>query len=385
MMKSLPAKLAISIAGLIIIIELVLLTFSINIKTVELAELQRMEQEYHGEISLYTDDYIISYLREYQANIIILSIIVSLFVSIGFYFIYYQLVGRYLKRIYLLNNTAKPLLTMNAFQTIPENEIGELIKSRFSMLKRLEEEMLISKRLLRILSHDLANLLTVILGNIALLRRKESVDTDNFHSKLDKIEFAAQQQKVLIDRIRTMEARVEREQKVNLEPCSLSLAIRDSIRIFEEQLKNKNLSVELNFPENDLFQIEIDKVLLWNNVLNNLISNSIKFSQENGKIGLTLRNIDTDSVELTLRDEGVGIPKKMLATLFTGGVQNSRIGTHGEKGTGFGMGLVKDTLDLFAATLQIYSKTIEADGKNHGTTFKLTFHKSLPQFREISP
>ena len=114
---------------------------------------------------------------------------------------------------------------------------------------------------------------------------------------------------------------------------------------------------------------------LSNNVLANLISNAIKFSQPGGEIQLSIKD-EGDRTHLIVRDHGVGMPEKVKVDLFRPDKSTSRPGTSGERGTGFGMPLVKSYLALYGASIDVDSKDISNHPDDHGTTFNLTFHKA---------
>ena len=99
-------------------------------------------------------------------------------------------------------------------------------------------------------------------------------------------------------------------------------------------MENKNIEfIFNNYLDGE--SILAEKVSLSNNVVNNIISNSIKFCDNNGTIEIVAKR-DADQILLTMRDEGSGIPESILTKLFDDAATTSRPGTEGEPGTGFG-------------------------------------------------
>jgi len=89
-------------------------------------------------------------------------------------------------------------------------------------------------------------------------------------------------------------------------------------------------------------------------VLNNLLSNAIKFTPENGSIAIDIT--DSKGLQLAIIDSGVGMPKKICDNIFSGFARNSSMGTHGEKGTGLGLGIVKKIVDAHGFTINVESE-----------------------------
>ena len=107
-------------------------------------------------------------------------------------------------------------------------------------------------------------------------------------------------------------------------------------------------------------------------MLNNLISNAIKFSHPSSNIEISLNNLG-EYVELKLRDYGIGIPDEIKPFLFSGARPNSRKGTGGEQGTGFGMPILKMFLDKYGAKITLSEP---AEG---GTLFTILFRSAISQ------
>ena len=103
-------------------------------------------------------------------------------------------------------------------------------------------------------------------------------------------------------------------------------------------------------------------------VLRNLISNAIKFSEKDGVVSINavMRN---DTLEVKIKDTGIGIPHNNIQYLFNIDKNISRCGTAGEKGTGLGLVLCKELIEKQGGFLGIESE----EGK--GSTFHFTLNK----------
>lgn len=119
----------------------------------------------------------------------------------------------------------------------------------------------------------------------------------------------------------------------------------------------------------------VDRIAFFNQVLNNIFSNAIKFSSENSKIELNVRE-ETRYIRLSIRDNGIGIPSNLVSRLFDHLSKTTRKGTKGESGTGFGLPLANAFVKAFGGKITVISKT-EID--NHGTVFHIYLQKVVEE------
>ena len=370
--SKLSFKLSASIIILILFVETALLFISYEKKCDQLLEMQQYEKSLYGKNLIYTKSFIDNYLQNYSFNIILLSLLISAIVSIGFILIYHRFVGKYLTKISKLNNEKSPFKIKKAFRKIPDDEIGDVIKSRIEMLTRIEIEISTNKKLLRILSHDLANLLMINYGSISALKKLLVTEDEKVIKNLDRIQFASDRQKELIEKVRNFDASKDKLNAAEIKEYNLADLLNESLTVFEDRLNAKGINVRLeNFSDENSY-IHVDRVLFSNNVLNNIISNAIKFSEDNSEI-LVIINEDDKGTTLKIRDRGIGIPEDILKNIFDGGVDISRPGLNGEAGTGFGMGLLKSTLDVFNCIVEVKSHEKESNETEHGTEIIINF------------
>ena len=103
-------------------------------------------------------------------------------------------------------------------------------------------------------------------------------------------------------------------------------------------------------------------------IVRNLLHNAIKFSHPAGTITIKARAGD-HLVHLTITDTGVGIPPERLQTLFDLSTRQSKEGTAGEKGTGLGLHITKELVNINKGQLSVKSQLGE------GTSFTMVFPK----------
>ena len=140
---------------------------------------------------------------------------------------------------------------------------------------------------------------------------------------------------------------------------SLRKIIETAERTSSSKFTAKNIRFATNLEKD--FQIEVDNTLFLQ-VLNNLVSNAVKFTPEDGTISINVKRLE-NSTEVIVKDSGVGMPKNVSENIFSGFARNSTLGTKGEKGTGLGLGIVKKIIDAHGFDIRVESEV------GHGSSF----------------
>jgi signal transduction histidine kinase len=222
--------------------------------------------------------------------------------------------------------------------------------------------------LVRILSHDLQNQLTVVKLSLELAATtiKNGGDAMPF---LERIEKASDEQVKIIHHIRKMRSIAEGKEHLSLAPVSLSTTFEQAEQTFQNILEKKKIRLvkDLNV---DFARVIADESSFQHQVFNNLISNAIKFSFENSEIHVSVyhdHSVEGEFVIVTVSDKGVGMDEKRVAEIFRPNHSTSTKGTSGEIGTGFGMPLVKSYIERFGGSIGIKSVPKSENASNHGT------------------
>lgn len=240
------------------------------------------------------------------------------------------------------------------------------------MVTQLTDANIQIQNFIRVLGHDIANPLTIVIGNSTM---GEKVATSEKEKRLWKrTSKASKTIDEILKEVLTLQAIESGKIQLKLSPVSLEEIFERGKFVFSEKLEDKKLELEY-VGETDLFVLA-DEVSLSNQVLNNLISNAIKFSDKGSKIQVN-SYVREDDVIIEVRDTGVGIPDDILDNLFDYHYKTSRPGTLGEKGTGFGMPLVKHFIEQYGGRLDVETKPIEKYTDEHGTVFKITLKRAF--------
>ncbi len=223
-------------------------------------------------------------------------------------------------------------------------------------------------RFVRILCHDVANPLMVISANVQILKKRLIKEDDiSSQEKLKKISNSVEVITNIINDVRTFEAFRSKKIKdyLHIQKVDLHNSLKNTLEIFEEKLIQKNIVVDISEVATGLY-VKANEHSLKTSVYSNILSNAIKFSYQNQKIKISTKE-DDEFIELIFEDQGMGIPDELLAKLFTHDENTSRLGTMQEKGTGFGMLLIKEIVENFGGSINIFSKDESKYPTEHGT------------------
>ncbi len=194
-----------------------------------------------------------------------------------------------------------------------------------------------------IIAHDLKSPFNSIIGfsNLLLDRVKDTRDTEIFeYASLIK-ESSIQSMDLLTNLLKWSQSQTG---NINFEPGCLNLnEMAEKIMAFFSPLANQK-SITLKHKIPDSFEIYADYDLL-HTILRNLISNSIKFTHPKGKIVLNVQKKQFYT-EISVSDNGVGMNQKTIERLFRIDRQFSTRGTKDEPGSGLGLVLCKDFVDM---------------------------------------
>ena len=146
----------------------------------------------------------------------------------------------------------------------------------------------------------------------------------------------------------------------------MTSAIKKCVTDLDYLLKQKNQELHINLPEELIVMVDVSRIEL---VIDNLLTNSIKYTPVNGKIWLTLKKLD-DIAEFSIRDTGIGLSKAEIQELFKkftkiANHQNERLGID-LGSTGLGLHIANEIIHLHNGTLKA-----ESPGKNKGSTFTI--------------
>ena len=211
--------------------------------------------------------------------------------------------------------------------------------------------------LIRILSHDLRNPFSVIrqMGQFI----EGSGDEVEY---IEEIRRSADNGLEIIDSVRQMLAVESGKKQLDMALIDIHDAVKEAAQNVRLRFQDKEIHVENQVAPG--IKGVADHGTFVNSVLANLLGNAAKFSQPGGTVSVSAEPAD-GLVRVLIRDHGMGIPEQLLASIFDPFAATTREGTRGERGTGFGMPLIKRLVDRYGGAIDITSST---DGADRGTT-----------------
>lgn len=253
-------------------------------------------------------------------------------------------------------------------------------------LKHLNENLQIkaeeNQRLLHVLTHDLANPLQAILSTGEVMKLVFNTQNEKFQKYLKNINDMAINMQQLIGYIREMLAIESGKARFSVKKVSLRDILNKTEAIFANRLEAKRINLMYDFEgSSEDYFISIEPISFQNSVIGNILSNCIKFSYPDSKIDIKISR-KGDFVEIAFIDYGVGIKKHNLKSIFSTSKSTSTQGTLGERGTGFGMPLVKKYIKKYGGDIFISSKHVEEYPQEHGTTIQILVPNFKPSLDE---
>lgn len=242
------------------------------------------------------------------------------------------------------------------------------------LVQSLEQERALAERLraadalksdfVTSVSHELRTPMTSVLGYSELL-------VDDFGDVLgpggrpivERIQANGRRLLALVDDLLTLSRLESGSLTLKHEPFEVAWVARSAVAVLQPLARASDIGLALHLPEESTTvqgdPQEMERVLI------NLLSNAVKFTPAHGRIDLTVRRRDLWSLEVEVRDTGVGIPAADLDKVFTRFHRASNVVESQAQGTGLGLAIVKAIVAKHGGTLSVESEL------SRGSTFVL--------------
>ncbi|AOP36150.1 two-component sensor histidine kinase [Leptospira tipperaryensis] len=206
-------------------------------------------------------------------------------------------------------------------------------------------------RLLAAVAHDLKNPISGILSLTELMKDQT---TDQNNIKLLNMMLRAGSKSLNIIQELLQIAEMENENyRLKLEKANLNHLIENLIKQNIAEAEKNKIKLYANLGTDPIHvQIELPK---FQRVLENLISNSLKFTKEGGKI-LIRSYAENKNAIIEVEDSGIGIPASFQSVIFEQFTRAKRQGLKGEEATGLGMSIVKVIVELHKGKIRLESQ-----------------------------
>jgi CheY-like chemotaxis protein len=212
-------------------------------------------------------------------------------------------------------------------------------------------------------AHEVRNPLAPIRNSLHLLRHR-AAPGDGPDPVLDMMERQVNQMVRLVDDLLEVSRITRGKIELSLERVELSSILRSAVETSRPLLETSKHQLVLSLPDEPLW-VEADSVRLCQ-VFANLLNNAAKYTDTGGQIAVTSERRG-DSVVVTVRDNGVGIPENMLARVFDMFTQIDRTLGRAQGGLGIGLTLVKRLVEMHRGSIEARSA-----GLGSGCEFQVT-------------
>jgi len=279
-----------------------------------------------------------------------------------------ELDKRVVERTYQVEKVVNQLLATN---TKLKKEVKERVEAE-QMLRSKEEQLQIAlssekelnelkSRFVSTASHEFRTPLATILSSASIiLKYNKEEEQVNREKHIGKIKNAVNHLTGLLNDFLSLSKLEEGRVNIMIEPMYLSELLQE---IAEDLSGIKKPGQEIRFDGQNQIELHTDRNIL-KNILFNIISNAIKYSEEDIHIVVEEKQSD---VSIAVRDRGIGIPGDDQKHLFTRFFRATNVGNI--QGTGLGLNIVKRYCELLSASIDISSEF------GVGTTVEITIPK----------
>ena len=219
--------------------------------------------------------------------------------------------------------------------------------------------------LISTVNHELRTPLTSIIGYVELMQREQSISPGSEMARyLEVLERNSQILLSLVESMLSLSKFDSATGKLPNKAVDLSQAIDDAIFTLDPVIKISENRIEFNRIENLQIRGDIGQL---NQVFINIIANAIKFSPTGSAISIAMKMKGENQVEITIADQGVGIPEQDLPHIFTRFFRASNVDSGKFQGTGLGLSIVQQVIDHHSGSIAVSSQ------EGVGTLFTLNF------------
>ncbi len=237
---------------------------------------------------------------------------------------------------------------------------GVLFENFNTMVSELASTEILKKDFVSNVSHELKTPLSVIQNLSAMLQSDGLTDEERKEYSV-KIYEATKRLSSLVTNILQLSRLENQKILVNKTNYNLSEQLCRCIINYEQVWESKNIEINTDFnQEIEVFSDESLLDIVWNNV----ISNALKFTPENGKVNISAKT-ENGCITVVVEDSGCGISERDIKHIFDKFYQADS--SHATKGNGLGLALVKEIMNLINGEISVQS----ALGKGTRMTVRL--------------
>jgi len=220
------------------------------------------------------------------------------------------------------------------------------------------------------ISHELRTPLTLIVAPVENILQTERI-SPSVRSQLEIVQSNSRRMLRMVNQLLDFRKVQNQKMKLKVQKTLLSELVNEACANFRKEADDKHIRFEvINNAEDSTVWVDRTRMdtILWN-----LLSNAFKFTAAGKSIRVIIA-AKPGFVTLTVQDEGIGIPPEKRSVLFERFSSNNELNNHHITGTGIGMNLTKELVDLHHGYIEVESEV----GK--GTTFTVLLHTGKEHF-----
>ncbi len=287
---------------------------------------------------------------------------------VGLFFISSFLAGRSIIPVISIIDTTNRITKNNLNERVelPKNydELYDLSSSINALLDRIESAIEREKQFTSDASHELRTPLSVLRGTLEVLVRKERT-TAEYEEKIQYSLTEIDRMAVIIDQLLELARFENRLLKNEDEAMSLISIVEQVIDLQSHQIAKNKLAVEFQIEDLEAdFAVNGFRARL---ILENIISNAIKYSNLGGRIEIYVMQ-EKEQVVCTVKDHGIGIKEEDLTKVFTPFFRSDALEHNYVKGVGLGLSIAQKAALSLGVTIEIASEL------GRGTTVSVRFN-----------
>ena len=321
------------------------------------------------QVPIYDDDEIAGYLLvavSIEGSTVVLEslrhvLLISYpFILLILFLVARVIAGRSIKPINDIIDTSNAITRDNLISRIPlphnKDELYILSDTINNLLDRVEQTIEREKSFTSYASHEFRTPLAVLKGTLEVLIRKPR-GQEEYEEKINYCIKEVDRLNHLVDELLILTRYENQKQSLKLEDTSVENLVSICLKRFSSQIQNKGIQVYTNItPEN--IRIKTDSYL-FSTIINNILSNAIKYSEQGGIIRVDVTN-ENNTVIFVIKDNGMGIAQKDMDKIFDKFYRSYENDHPQIKGFGLGLAIVKRFSELLQIKIEIVSQ--EAKG-----------------------
>lgn len=222
------------------------------------------------------------------------------------------------------------------------------------------------KKMTSNMSHDMRTPLTVILGYVERLKHDQGMTDEQREEIIGRLHRKIENIIVLLNQFFELVKLESEDYTMPLSRLCMNEVCRKSVLEHYELLQSKQLKVEIDIPEENLYMLGNETA--FQRILSNLISNAIRYGSDGGVFGLSLREAG-DQVEIEVWDRGKGIDEIHQSRVFDRLYTLDDARNPNFQGSGIGLSITKQLTEAMKGTIRLSSKPYEK------TAFTCTFQR----------